>query len=185
MKPNPYRCLIVAAIVSFLTASAAASAQSNEIANQSDTFAIRIAMEKEMLQIGQPPRVRLTIWNLTDLWIKMPGDPCAGQATRVWVQGEHGEPPTTSRERMDTGRPLPGDQPLFCTLNAGYPLLSPASTPADTATETYLLEYLYDLRSPGKYTVYLDVPCPKGWVRSNTVTFQIVAGEPQPTKSSS
>jgi hypothetical protein len=185
MKSNPYRCLVVAITVAALAGVAAAHAQSGELLNQSDTFAMRIAMEKETLQVGQPPRVRLTIWNLTDLWIAMPGDQCAGQTPRVRIQGEHGEPPTTARERVDTGRQLPGDQPLDCTLNAGYPMLSPASTPADTATRTFLLEYLYDLREPGKYTVYIEVPCPEGWVRSNTVAFQIVAGEPPPTESSS
>ena len=185
MKLNPCRCLVVATLVAVLASFAVANAQSDVLPNRSDTFAIRISMDKETLQTGQPPRVRLMIWNLTDLWIAMPGDECKGQTPRVWIQGEHGEPPTTARERVDTGRPLPGDQRLDCTLNVGYPMLSPAATPADTATRTFLLEYLYDLRTPGKYSVYIEVPSPKGWVRSNTATFQVVAGEPPTSKSSS
>ncbi len=183
MKSKPFRCSVVAILASVLVAFAS-SAQSILLPNQSDTFAVRIAMEKETLPVGQSPRVQLMVWNLTDRFIAMPGDQCLGPSTRVWIQGEHGEPPTTARERQDTGRPLPGDEQLECTLVANNPPLSPASMPFDTATRTFLLEYLYDLRTPGKYTVYIDVPCAKGWIRSNTVTFQIVSGEAPPTKSS-
>ena len=179
-----YRGLIVAIVASVLLMSEAASAQSNEAQTISDTFGIRIAIEKETPPPGQSPRVQLMMWNLTNLFVTMPGDPCAGQPTRIWIRGEHGEPPTTARERIDTERALPGDQRLMCTLNAGMPILSPAGMPFDTATHTYQLEYLYDLRASGTYTIHIDVPVKDGWLRSNTVAFQVFAAEPTPTKGS-
>lgn len=140
-------------------------------AHKSNTLYLTVAMEKQTLPVGQPPRVVLTIKNLTDHSIPVPGDGC-GAYTRVWVQGERGEPPTTLRERHDTGRLPPGEADLPCTLNASEPLV-----PGESTTRTFMLEYLYDLRVPGKYTAYLEVPSPEGWLRTDTVTFQIVAGE--------
>jgi len=147
-------------------------------AHKSNTFYLTIAMEKQMLPVGQPPRVLLTTKNLTDHLISAPGDSC-GSVVRIWVQGEHGEPPTTLRERGATGRLLPGEGSLQCTLVADMPPLAPG----ESTTRTFLLEYFYDLQVPGKYTVYLEVPSPEGWLRTDTVTFQIVAGEPPPNKS--
>lgn len=146
-------------------------------AHKSNTFYLTITMEKQTLPVGQPPRVRLTIKNLTDHVIRVPGDGC-GSDIRVWVRGEHGEPPTTLRERHDTGRLPPGEADLPCSLNANVPL-----APGESTTRTFLLEYFYDLQEPGKYAVYLEVPSPEGWLRTDSVTFQIVAGEPPPNKS--
>jgi hypothetical protein len=147
-------------------------------ADKSDTFRLTVAMEKQTLPIGQPPRVLLTTKNLTDHLIPAPGDRC-GSVVRIWVQGEHGEPPTTLRERDATGRLLPGEGTLQCTLVADIPPLGPG----ESTTRTFLLEAFYDLQAPGKYNVYLEVPSPDGWLRTDTVAFQIVASELPPNKS--
>jgi hypothetical protein len=178
MKFNLHRCLVVAISAAIVAGCAAVHAQSNEPTYHSDTFAIRIAMEKQTLLAGQPPKVRLTTKNLTDHLIPAPGDRC-GSKVRVWVQGELGEPPTTPRERDATGRRLPGDQSFECTVVADMPPLAPG----ESTTRTFDLEYLYDLQVPGKYTVYLEVPSPEGWLHTNTVTFQIMAGELPTNKS--
>ncbi len=144
-------------------------------AHKSNTFYLTIAMEKQTLPVGQFPRVVLTIKNLTHHIIELDG--CRPGAT-VWVQGEHGEPPTTLEERDDTGRLLPGETSLPCTATLIFPLW-----PGKSTTRTFLLEDFYDLQLPGKYTVYIEFPSPEGRLRTDTVKFQIVAGEPPPTKN--
>ncbi len=145
-------------------------------AHKSNTLYLTVAMEKEKLHVGQPPRVLLTAKNLTDHLVRVPGDGC-GSYVRVWVQGEHGEPPTTLREREATGRLLPGEASLPCGSNANAPL-----APGESATRTFLLEYLYDIHEPGTYKVYLDVPSAEGSLRTDTVTFEVIAGDPSKEK---
>ena len=86
--------------------------------------------------------------------------------------GEHGEPPTTYRERFATMRLLPGEAPLDCTLNMTWSL-----APGESLTKQILLKYLYDLHEPGKYSVFVEFPTGESWLRTNTVTFHLAAGE--------
>lgn len=178
MRPVPV--LISVAVFAAVFAPACLRLAGQEVipAHKSNIFRLIVAMEKQILPVGQPPRVVLTIKNLTDSLIRVPGDGCR-QGVRVWVQGEHGEPPTTARERQATERLLPGDARLECTVVADSRPLDPG----ESTTRTFLLEFLYDLQVPGKYNMYLDVPSPEGWLRTDTVTFQIVAEEPPPTKN--
>ena len=177
---SPARALISIGVFAAVFVSACIRLVGQEVipAHKSNVFYLTIAMEKKQVRVGESPMVLLTIKNLTDGLIRVPGDGCT-QGAKVWVQGENGEPPTTLRERDDTGRLLPGEAGLQCTVVANMRPLDPG----ESTTRKFLLKYLYDLQVAGKYTVYLEVPSPEAWLRTDTETFQIVAGEPPPTKS--
>jgi hypothetical protein len=142
-------------------------AQAPDATHPSNWYSVSISMEKETVTPSQPPVVNLAIKNISDRIVYR--DDCSSDP-RVWVQGEHGEPPTTFRERFGTGRLLPGEAPLACTLNLTY-----AINPGETYTKHILLEYLYDLRQPGTYSVYVEYPTGEGFLRTNTATFHMVA----------
>ena len=90
----------------------------------------------------------------------------------VHVIGEKGEPPTTYYQRAATHRLLPGEAQLERTLYDGWFI-----APGRTDTHHWILKDLYDLRAPGKYTLYFDVRDPKTgeMLRSNTVRFTVSA----------
>jgi hypothetical protein len=136
----------------------------------SDTYAVSISMEQETVPGSESPIVLLAIRNASSERISR--DDCSSDP-RVWVQGEHGEPPTTYRERFSTLRLLPGEPDLACTLNNTWSL-----APGETLTKHVLLKYLYDLHEPGSYSVYIEFPTGEGWLRTNTVNFRVMAEGP-------
>jgi hypothetical protein len=144
-------------------------AQTPNAVYHSNSYAVSISMEGETFTPkvkftpSEPPSVNLVIRNISDQQIAL--NDCAIMP-RVWVQGEHGEPPTTYREREATMRLLPGEAPLSCTLNMTYSL-----APGESMTKHVLLRYLYDLHETGKYSVYLEFPVPDGWLRTKAVDF--------------
>jgi hypothetical protein len=144
-------------------------------AHKSNTFRLTIAMEKERVPVGESPKALLTVKNLTDHVIQLWS--CAAPPTLVWIQGEHGEPPTTAWGRGAMGRLLPGEPELMCTLNLPFPL-----APGDTTTHGFILDAFYDLHEPGKYKVYLDFPSEEGLLRTDTVTFEVIAADPAKDK---
>jgi hypothetical protein len=144
-------------------------------AHKSNTLYLTIAMEKERVRAGESPKALLTLMNLTDHVIQI-GD-CANPPTLVWVQGERGDPPTTAWGRGAMGRLLPGEPELPCTLNVPFPL-----SPGATTTRGFILGAFYDLHEPGRYKVYLDVPSAEGLLRTDTVAFEVTAGDPAKDK---
>ena len=146
-------------------------AQSAEVVYRSSTYAVSITMEKEAVAGAESPIVNLAIKNISNNRIDR--DDCSSDP-RVWVLGEHGEPPTTQRERFATMRLLPGEAPLACTLNLTWSL-----APGETLTKHIVLKYLYDLHEPGRYTVFVEFPTDEGWLRTNTVSFHVVAESPK------
>lgn len=147
-------------------------AQTSGAVSHSDTYAVSISMEKQTFTSDQDAIVTLAIKNISDKIISR--DDCSSDP-RVWIQGEHGEPPTTYRERFATQRLQPGEPELACTLNMSWSL-----APGETLTRHILLKYLYDLHAPGKYSVYVEFPTGDAWLRTNTVTFQVIAPEAPP-----
>jgi hypothetical protein len=145
--------------------------------SKSATLELSIALPIEHIPLGQKPWVHLTVKNLGREEIAYPRD-------RVYVEGPKGEPPTTLVQRSITGRFNPGDKPIPPT---GFrPPIAPAGLPGDTFTIKYDLSYLYELKEPGKYTVYIEVfdslsekPNAKtatdNWLRSPTATFEMQA----------
>lgn len=164
--------LVFALVCCVVAGSHCGRAQVPGAVDQAHTYAVSISMEKETFASDQDAIVNLAIKNISDKVISR--DDCSSYP-KVWVQGEHGEPPTTYRERDATMRLLPGEAPLACTLNMTWSL-----APGETLTKHILLEYLYDLHQPGKYSVYVEFPTGDGLLRTNTVTFQVAAGEAPP-----
>ncbi len=170
MKPFVISAMAIALVA--LADSNGIRAQTPGAVSQSDTYAVSISMEKETATVPDAPIVVLAIKNISDKTISR--DDCSSDP-RTWVQGEHGEPPTTYRERFATMRLLPGEPPLDCTLNLSWSL-----APGETLTKQILLKYLYDLHEPGKYSVFVEFPTGESWLRTNTVTFHVVAKDPSP-----
>jgi hypothetical protein len=141
--------------------------RSATLAGRSATMVLSLAVPKENISEGQTPWVFLTVKNLSQDGMPFPQD-------RVHVEGEKGEPPTTLFQRQLTHKLLPGEQEVRDT---GY---GPFIEPGASFTRKYDLTKLYDLSSPGKYSVYVDVldhSASKNnagvWVRSNTAKFEI------------
>jgi hypothetical protein len=151
------------------------AAQSVIPAHMSNTVFVTTAMEKERVQVGESPKVFVTIKNLTDHAIYVGG--C--DSVRFYVQGEKGEPPTTRIERDFTGRLNPGEAPLPCTA-----VVIQQINPGGSYTSSAELKYFYDLSLPGKYAVYVEVTSPEGWLRTDPVQFEILAKGPTPQKDS-
>jgi hypothetical protein len=128
------------------------------------SIAIRAAYR---LDRGETLTGELTITNLSDRELEL--CPWSDSCT-VRVIGEKGEPPTTLRQRNATHRLRPGEAPLERTLYVGWFI-----APGKTDTHHWILDALYHLSEPGKYTLYFDVRDPKTGevLRSNTVPFSV------------
>ena len=158
---------LAAILVCVVAASRISYGQTPNAIAHSDIYAVSISMDdSKSAYASMSPSVALVIKNISDKSISR--DDCSSEA-RVWVQGEHGEPPTTYRGRFNTSRLLPGEPDLMCTLNMSWRL-----APGESTTKHYLLKDLYDLHEPGKYSVYLEFPTTEGLVRTNTVRFEVL-----------
>jgi hypothetical protein len=131
------------------------------------SIAISAASGTYRLDTGDTLTGELTVTNLSNENLEL--CPWSDSCT-VHVMGEKGEPPTTYRQRDATHRLLPGESPLERTLYVGW-LIAPGK--ADT--HHWIVNKLYDLSSPGKYTLYFEVQDPKThkMLRSNTVPFSV------------
>ena len=174
--------LFVATLIVIAVMSVSINAQTTKPAVRSATcktatMELSIAVPIEHIPLGQKPWVHLTVKNLGNKEIAYPSE-------RVYVEGPKGEPPTTVVQRSITGRLKPGDTPIPPT---GFrPTIAPAGWPGDTFTMKYDLSYFYELRQPGKYTLYIEVfdklsekPNSKSdtdnWLRSPVATFELTA----------
>lgn len=94
---------------------------------------------------------------------------------RIHVDGDKGEAPMTYVQRKLTGKLNPGEAPFPGVKEILSPIM-PYDMPHPQDVRKFLLSHLYDLSAPGKYTVYAEVqdPISQGWLRTNSVTFQVV-----------
>jgi hypothetical protein len=165
-----------------ITAGHSGYAQTSSAGDQQETvngrsayMAVSIALPQKQIPVGQKPWVVLTVellgGNVT----------AAFPETRVHVEGDAGEPPTTLYQRQLTRTLRPGEREL---IGGGFqrsigPALS-EDGPKFSADEKWDLSLLYDLSKPGKYIVYieaLDQTASKRdrvWVRSQTLQFEIL-----------
>ena len=132
-------------------------------AQNSPAIALSIAISKDHIPVGQKPWVWLTIENLTNEELAYPHD-------QLYVQGENEEPLATPWQRQRKSGQLIG--------GGSAPLIQPG----DSFTMRYDLSAFYDLRKPGKYTVYIEVLAAfhatgwKGdWMRSSIAHFEIIS----------
>jgi hypothetical protein len=138
--------------------------------SRSAAMALTLAAPKEPTPVGQIPWIFLTMENLSGHEIVVPME------ERVHVEGERGEPPTTLRQRQLTHTTLPGEPDL---MGGGF---TPSIDAGGSFTQKWDLSAYYDLRSPGKYSAYVEVDdfsLPPHTVsvqlRSNAVRFEITA----------
>lgn len=164
MKISQALTLRLAAIGSIVVISISVFGQASSAASP-PSIAASITVDKYQVPIGQSPWAILTVKNLTDHEVAL-----HGWMYRAHVDGENGEPPTTLVQRMMTGKLLPGDRPLREDES-----VVPVISPGKSYTLKFELAYLYDLRAPGKYAVYLEVmdPVSQKWLRTDTASFEM------------
>lgn len=168
LRPGNHALAVLALAVLTTSLGAAQSGVSPSVSRPS--IAISAASGTYRLDTGDTLTGELTVRNLSDENLEL----CRYSCT-VHVMGEKGEPPTTYRQRDATHRLLPGESPLEITLYAGWFI-----APGNADTHHWILKDLYDLSTPGKYTLYFEVQDPKTReiLRSNTVPFSV----PPPAK---
>lgn len=163
--------LLMAAAVIIATMDARVLAQGRQPSASSskkeDLISLNLTVPQEKISLGQKVWVSLTVKNLGKEQISYP-------ESRVHVDGERDEPPTTLRQRQLTHTRHPGEPSI---LGGGF---EPAIEPGGSFTRKYELSQLYDLSRPGRYTVYIDVLSESNsnsgggeWIRSPKVQFEI------------
>jgi hypothetical protein len=167
MKAFKHHFLRLVAVLVVLTSGIRLSAQLGASTSQADSIAVSIALDKDHFPVGQSPLVILKMNNLTDQDLYLHGD-----WLQLHIEGENGEPPTTLRQRMATGKLLPGEARLRDDEYSQEVISSGGSR-----TQTIYAKYLYDLSVLGRYTVYVDVKDPLSgrWLRTKTEKFEIQA----------
>jgi hypothetical protein len=168
--------VFVGATVALASSSIPLVAQTTPAANQSDSIAISIALDKDHLSIGQVPIALVTIKNISELEVQ---DVCVPENPyRVHVEGKDGEPSKTEYYRHMLGDFRPGDGP---DQSGGSGIGCRRITAGSSITIKYDLTAFYDLSMPGKYSVYIEICDPSGpkdssrLLRTKTAYFEIEA----------
>jgi hypothetical protein len=164
--------LVFIGLISACSTFFCAYAASQTSPPQSDSITINLSIEKGQVAIGQSPWAILTVKNLSNHEVAI-----HEYMYRVHVEGEREEPPTTRVQRQITGRLRPGEAPLSADEHFLWTI-----SPGKSDIRKFQLAYFYDLRVPGKYTVYAEVMNPstqksstQKWLRTNTVQFTMQA----------
>jgi hypothetical protein len=143
-------------------------AQAPPITALGASIAVRIAMEKDQVPLGQSPVVVLTIWNTSDHVVMWTGD-----SWRVHVEGKSGEPPKTMWYRQFLREP--GLPALVVTLPSFTRPIYPPGLADNSIDQNLTLSDYYDLHSAGSYSAYLEVGDDSGkMLKTNTVLFDIL-----------
>ena len=161
--------LILGINASFLTAQEPTQTAKPAILDtRSSTLLVSIDMSQTEVPIGHSPIVHLSIKNVGDQTIAFPHD-------LVRVEGTGGEAPTTLRQRQLTQRLNPSEPQL---MGGGF---EPEIEAGKSLTRSYNLSDLYELKTVGNYSVFiqvLDEAASKHnagvWVRTKTLQFQMV-----------
>ena len=148
-----------------ISASPSLHAQVAPPSSQPDSIAVSISLDKDHVPVGQSPWAIIAVQNLTDHEIEI-----HDRMVRIRVEGEKGEPPTTLVHRAITGKLLPGDRPMRIDEMAYWTI-----SPGEKSSHKYDVSGFYDIKSPGSYTVYMEVldPVTHKWLRTKTVKFDI------------
>ncbi|WP_142988266.1 hypothetical protein [Granulicella rosea] len=165
--------LSMTAIALFAPQSMFMHAQAASVAHQAPLVAIRLAIEKDHIPIGQKPRVFLTFKNSSHQQISWS---IASHLFRVHVEDKDSELPKTEWHRHLYGDYRSGDGPtLVDGPNYGIDI-----APESSNDRMYDLTKFYNFSVPGRYTVYMEVYDQSGpqdgsgkWLRTNTVQFEL------------
>jgi hypothetical protein len=167
------------AIVAMYAASGTSvDAQTKTPASQPASISVSLSFKRMSLRdppADPEPWAILRVKNLTNHEIAI-----HDYMYRAHVDGENGEAPTTMVQRQITRRLRPGDTEL-----AEFEMATWTIAPGKSGIHKLELTYLYDLSTPGKYSVYAEVMDPSSieksstpkWVRTNTVKFTMQASD--------
>jgi hypothetical protein len=160
----------MAAIITIAAICVLSSAQA-PAPTQPDALIIKLAMNSDRVHTCEQPCVVLTIYNVSDKWLRI-----AEGNYRLYVEGVNGEPHSTVRLRQMNNTMQPGDRPLMITLFADEPMIPNGQS----IEKRFQLPYYYDLSAIGKYFAHVDVkdPLTQRWLRTNTVQFEITTPIP-------
>ena len=167
---------LMAAIMLIIADGISLSAQDVPHANQSASITFSIALGQDQVVVGQKPLLILTVKNMTREAVSLR---TGADSYRVHVEGEKGESPLTEYHRHLHGDFHPGDGP---NLSSGSSVAIEIE-PGASQTIKFDLAAYYDLSTPGKYSVYLEIldAAPPThvrtwrWLRTNTAQFEMVA----------
>ena len=143
-------------------------AQAAPTRTQSASITVRLDLDKSRVTVGKSPWAILTVNNLADRVLALPA-----VATRLHVETQNAEAPSTIAQRTITGKLRPGDSPLRMDERDIWTI-----QPEEFSFHKYLISYFYDISKPGKYSVYIEVLDQGEWVRTSTATFEIQAPKP-------
>jgi hypothetical protein len=158
----------LSALLALAAASVSGFAQAPPITAPGASIAVRIAMEKDQVPLGQSPVVVLTIWNTSDHVVMWTGD-----SWRLHVESKSGEPPKTMWYRQFLREP--GLPALEVTLPSFTRPIYPPGLADNLIDEEFTLSDYYDLLSSGSYSAYLEVGDDSGkMLKTNTIQFEIL-----------
>jgi hypothetical protein len=167
---NKFRQFVLrlATVVLIASSGICLGGQTVVAASQTDSITVSMTLDKDHFPVGQSPNVRVTMNNQTDHNI-----PFHFNMLLLHIERENGEPRTEIRQRMATGKLLPGEAPLREDEYYSQDVI-PAR---ESIIRTIRAKFFYDLSAPGKYTVYVDVKdlLTGKRLRTNTAQFEIVA----------
>jgi len=155
--------LILAAITTAVVDGASVEAQTMA-RSDGPAIAVRIALQKDKVPLGQSPWVFLNVENLTDHEIVV-GEPLPH------VEGEKGELPMKPQSGIVTDTLHPRIPRLRNVVYAGPWTIAPR----DSSILKYQLAYYFDLSARGQYTVYMEVmdPSTHKLLRTNRAKFEM------------
>lgn len=168
MNKSQQFVLRLATVVVIASSGICLGGQTVAPSSQIDSITVSMTLDKDHFPVGQSPNVRVTMSNQTDHNI-----PFHFNMLRLHIEGESGEPRTEIRQRMATGKLLPGEAPLREDEYNSQDVIPVR----ESITRTIRTKFFYDLSAPGKYTAYVDVrdPISGKWLRTNTAQFEVVA----------
>jgi len=159
--------LFIFAVIAVM--STAIFAQAPPITAPGASIAVRIAMDKEQVPLGQRPIATLTIWNTSDHVVFMTNDPLQ---YGLHPEGKNGEPSKTMWYRQILERGLNETNNVSVRV-----AIWPADFAGNSTDVKFTLSAFYDLDVAGQYTVYLEAwdESGKKLLRTNTVQFEMQA----------
>jgi len=160
------RFCALAIFLMMLAVEGALDAQTTIPARQTASISASLSLRVDKAPTGPKPWAIVTVKNLGNQDVSLG---TVMRDYRVHVEGDKGELPKTSYHRSVRGEFQPGDK----YLADGGPVDS--VPPGGSNIHKFDLTYFYDLKAPGKYTVYIEVldELTNIWVRTNIVKFTI------------
>ena len=145
-------------------------------------YALTIHGKQSSFKVGDEIRIEVTWKNTSDRPIlAAPDIPTAETKYKVYLEDEKGDlaAETEMGRRLRTGRGEQGQE----TVTVGQMGLLRYLQPGETMNEEIILNKLYDVSKPGRYTVRVQSQGePDGFAKSNTVIITVTDSINKPAK---